>query len=56
LRMVSGALGLSLGGSRSSIRINHWPFCDRASRKLASAATSEPKWRGPEGEGANRPI
>ena len=26
-----------------------------ASRKLPTAATSEPKWSGPVGEGANRP-
>jgi len=40
----------------SSIRSSHWPFRERASKKLATAASNEPKCNGPVGEGANRPT
>jgi hypothetical protein len=37
------------------MRSNHSPSRERASRKLPTAATSEPKCKGPVGEGAKRP-
>jgi hypothetical protein len=39
----------------SSMRSNHLPPLARASRKLPTAATSEPKCSHPVGDGAKRP-
>ncbi len=49
------APAISRGGSRSSIRTSHSPPARRASSQLPNAASSEPKCRGPVGEGAKRP-
>src|SRR5512139_2355327 len=53
--MSSAAPGKQRGVSRSSMRTSHRPPCWRASRKLPTAVTRDPKWRGPVGEGAKRP-
>ena len=47
--------GTLRGASTSSMRTIQLPSCARASRKLASALTSEPACSGPVGEGAKRP-
>ena len=49
------APGLLRVWSTSSIRTSHCPDWLRESAKLATAATSEPKCKGPLGEGAKRP-
>ena len=45
----------SRGGSMSSMRNSHSPPLARASSQLPTAASSDPKWSGPVGEGAKRP-
>lgn len=47
--------GTVRGVSRSSIRTNQVPPCARASSQLPSAVVSDPKCRGPVGDGAKRP-
>ena len=48
--------GITRVVSRSSMRSSQRPPALRASRKLPSAATSEPRCSAPVGEGAKRPI
>ena len=55
-RIRSALPATSLGGSMFSIRTSQRPPRECASRKLATAATSEPKCRSPVGDGAKRPI
>src|SRR5207249_9567125 len=53
--MRSAQPGITLAASRSSIRSSQRPPRQRASAKLPTAATSEPRWSDPVGEGAKRP-
>src|SRR5579863_5268819 len=48
--------GTTRARSRSSMRTSQRPPALRASRKLPSAATSEPRCSAPLGEGAKRPM
>ena len=54
--MRSALPATSRGGSMFSTRTSQRRPRDFACRKLATAATSEPKCRSPVGEGANRPT
>src|SRR4051794_29738413 len=55
-RIVSVAPRTHRGPSRSSMRSSHRPAFARACTKLATAVSSEPRCRGPVGDGAKRPI
>jgi hypothetical protein len=54
--IVAAACGVQRGASTSSIRSSQRPPWASASRRLASAAASEPRCSGPVGEGAKRPT
>src|SRR5947208_202327 len=54
--MSSAAPGTVRVVSTSSMRTSQRPPAARASSQLATAATSEPKCKGPVGDGANRPM
>src|SRR5574343_1085099 len=54
--MLSAAAGLQRGASTSSMRSSQRPPWLRAERQLPRAARTEPKCRGPVGDGAKRPT
>ena len=55
-RMAASASGSTRGVSRSSIRTSQVPRRARASSQEATAVSSDPICRGPDGVGANRPT